>query len=86
MSEFVQRPLFDDGPAGTEYRLLADVPLSASVFAGRPILIVPPEAKPPASAAERPVGAFHRMGTALLIGRHGPSGGQVVVRRPPIIR
>jgi hypothetical protein len=44
MSEFVHRPLFDDGPAGTEYRLLADVPLSASVFDGRPILIVPPEA------------------------------------------
>jgi fumarate hydratase, class I len=44
MPEFVHRPLFDYGRDETEYRLLAGVPVSVSVFEGRPVLHVPPEA------------------------------------------
>ncbi len=44
MPQFAYRPLFDLGPDETEYRLLAGVPVSASVSGGRPILNVPPEA------------------------------------------
>ena len=44
MPEFVHRPLFDYGRDETEYRLLPDLPVSASVFDGRSVLIVPPEA------------------------------------------
>ena len=44
MPESVHCPLFDYGRDESEYRLLPDLPVSASAFDGRSVLIVPPEA------------------------------------------
>ena len=44
MPEFVHCPLFDYGRDESEYRLLPDLPVSASAFDGRSVLIVPTEA------------------------------------------